>query len=401
MPSGTRRRIRAIPLAFALAAAALSAPTVSQEGARPDADERAAALPLAVGRPAPELGIDTWRGADERPSRVIGKILDGNGVRPIEGLGELDELLGGKSAAGLARHHGKVLLIHAIDWRDSESRLDVLGLVRDLARANADRDLQPISIMDPGERAEQHASDSGLDWPVAIAALGESTSPYVVAARPAHRTVFVIGRSGELVWSGDAVADKRAFLAAVDDALARLGAARIERDLGADLGAALEEYYAGELSKAAALAHRAHDDAERAGDGMLRSDAQYLSDKIRETELTWLRAMREASERRREFGAFLRYVDALATAFPRTAGKAAREHEKQLEKAGHNLARLKDEREWLAVQARRPVLFPAYKDRTHDRFAKRIDKFLGRARAAKDAERRAQDLRDRYEAAPK
>ena len=68
---------------------------------------------------------------------------------------------------------------------------------------------------------------------------------------------------------------------------------------------------------------------------------------------------------------------------------------------GHNQARLRDERAWLACQQQRPARFPARRDRKGDQFEKRLAKFADRARDAHDARQRAQDLLDRYRTASK
>ncbi|MCR9247458.1 MAG: hypothetical protein NXI31_20700 [bacterium] len=402
MASGNSYRHRFVPLALLFCGVLLSAPSraVAQAPVPSPAPAPAAvSLPLVVGRPAPELGLDKWHAAKKKPSRVIGKILDSNGARDLKGLEELDSLLGGKSARTLADHHGKVVLVHVIDWGDPESGIDVLRAVRELITANADRGVQAIGIMEPGERSAQRAVDSNVDWPVALGSLRGGQCQYVPTDEPAGRIVCLIGRSGELVWRGNPITGRRAFLAAAKSAIERLGAARLTREFADGIEPALVDYYAGRLAKAASVARGKRSAAERAGDGRGRMDAHYLLDKIRETELTWLRAMREASKRRREFGAFLAHVDAIVTAFPRTSGKAAREQEKQLAKEGKNLQRLKDERQWRALQPKRPVLFPLHKNRPNDRFAKAIDKYLGRTRHADDAVQRARDLRDRYRAA--
>ena len=67
-------------------------------------------LPLAVERPAPDLGVSEW--LEESDASRIGKIVKRVGGDPGD-LGDLEDLLGtGGSRDELASYHGRVVVVH-------------------------------------------------------------------------------------------------------------------------------------------------------------------------------------------------------------------------------------------------------------------------------------------------
>jgi len=368
-------------------------------------------LPLAVDRPAPDVGLTEWLGKAKNKGPV-GKVLRvGGGDLPggIPEIGpELEKKIqdaikgagkalnaGRKQPGDLAQHHKKVVVVHVIDWAEPSTSTDLIELVRGVVKANEDRDLEAIGIMAAGERSETRAKDAGIDWPVALTQLHKSASPYLNPRKQAR--VFLIGRSGQLVWRGNPASDRAGFLKALTGAVNQLGAERIERDLGPDFDVALQHYYAEAMTKALAQAKRLKSSAK--DDPRQAADAEHLTSWAKATELQWLRAMRAAAKRRRDFDDYVRNIDALVAAFPRTSGKEAKAHEKATSRKSNYGQRLKDERKLLALQLVRPPLFPAVKNKSNDRFAKRLNKFLGGKKLTDEAERRAQDLSDRYRTA--
>ena len=304
-----------------------------------------------------------------------------------------------KSAGNLAAYHRNVVVVHVIDWADPRSSTDLIELMRSVAKANEDRGMQLLGIMATGENAQTRARAASIDWPVAMTLLHESLSPYIVASQQPR--AFVIGRSGELIWQGSPSSDRRGFLKALDVAFSRLACERVERDLGPELSASLQHYYDGALAKSLSVAERIRGGASKTVATPLQLDAVHLIGKVRDTEVAWLQAMRKSSGRRREFDQYVQHVDALVAAFPKTSGKEARAHEKELSKKSNYTLRLKDERAWQKCTSERPALFPARKDKASERFAKRLGKFLQSARNATDAVSRGQALLDRYRAARK
>lgn len=371
-------------------------------------------LPLAIDRPAPDLGLTEWLG-DAQVPRAIGEVLRvggaGGGDLPggipelgpdlekkiqetIKGVGKAMNA-GRKQPGDLAQHHKKVIVVPVIDWAEPTTSTDLIELVRNIVAANEDREVQVLAIMAAGKRSEQRAKDARVTWPAAVTPLHKSASPYINPSKQSR--VFLIGRSGQLAWRGNPTSDRSGFLRALGAALNQLGAARIERDLGEGFDSALRHYYAESTTKALAQAKRLKSSAKN--NERQAADAEHLTSLAKATELQWLRAMRAAGKRRRDFDDYVRHIDGLVNAFPRTSGKDAKAHEKATSRKSNYGLRLKDERGLMALQQVRPALFPALKNKANDRFAKRLDKFLGGKRLTDEAGRRAQDLSDRYRAA--
>lgn len=373
-----------------------------------------ARLPLAVDRPAPDLGITEWFGKGNIISGPIGKIVRIGGGDLPGGMPEITEELeakikesfkgigkamnaGRKQPGDLAQYHKKVVLVHVIDWAEPAASSDLIDLMNDVVKANEDREVQAIGIMEDDEKSKTRAGEAGVAWPIGLTSLRNSPSLYVTPTKQSR--VFVIGRSGQLVWRGNPSTDRAGFLKALAAALNQLGAQRIERNLGEPFDDALSLYYGESLTKALAQAKRLKTAART--DARQRVDAEHLRIAAKDTELSWLRAMRAGAQRRRDFDKYVRNIDGLVKAFPRGTGKEARAHEKATSRKSSNALRLKDERKLQALQIIRPALFPARKNKKHDRFAKRVNKFLSSKMLTNEAERRALDLLDRYRSTAK
>jgi len=325
----------------------------------------------------------------------VGEEIEGQLKKGLEALGQ--QLQAGRRQQGdLAQYHNEVVLVHVLDWRNEAACNDLVELVQDVITANEDLGVQAIGVMEKGERAAAMARATGLSWPIGLTTLRESSSPYVVSGK--QDNLFVIGRSGQLSWQGNASVNRAGFLKALRGALSQRGVERIERDLSRKLDRALAQYYDERLEKACVLAKRGK--APRA-DAQQAADAHYLITKAKASELAWTRALRFAAARRQMFDDYLGTVDALVRGLPKSAGKQAQAHLKALTRKGNNAPRLRDERDLLTVLRSRPALFPAQKNRKNDRFAKSLDKFLDRRQRSSESTRRAQDLLDRYRIAAK
>lgn len=407
-PSGIVSVLRRCATGFAAAFVVVAAGSAQQAS---EAQAPAGpVLPLKIGRPAPDLGLVDWLGDKKKMPSAIGDIVrvGGGGDLP-DGLPPITEEIeqkikdsikginkamkaARKQPGDLAQHHKKVVIVHVIDWSEPATSTDLIELVRDAVKANEDREVAAIGIMQAGERSQTRAMQAGVSWPVALTDLRDGKSPYIEPG--AQSRVFVIGRSGQLVWRGNPASDRTGFTDALTDAMNQLGVERLERDLGEDFDKALELYYGESLTKALSQAERLQASAKD-GDQQ-RADAEQLIVAAKATELAWLRAMRESGKRRRDFDEYVRNIDALIKACPRTSGKEAKAHEKATSRKSNYGLRLKDERRYQELLEDRPALFPAVKSKENDRFAKKVEKFLKGKRLTAEPERRAQDLLDRY-----
>lgn len=383
-----------------------SPPATPANSAKPTAR-----LPLVIGRPAPDVGIGDWLGA--KPGlKAIGSVLKFGDLelpedapdlgqqleqRLQDGLAQADKVLNAdaKQPGDLAQHHQKVVLVHFLDWTQPQLGEDLIELVREVLQANADREVRAIGITATDAAAADRVREAGIDWPIGLTPVPQSPSPYVDPTK--DEPMALIGRSGQLCWRGNPVTNRQGFLQALEDALPQIAAERIERDLAAPLTAALEAYYDGALAKAIVEAERAQGRPE--ADEQLRRDAAHLIERASASELRWLRAMRDTSTRRREFDSYVRHVEALREAFPKSSGKEAAAHEKELAKRGDNALRLRGERKLFELQRQRSALFPARQNRINDAFAKKLEQLLSDKRISDEPRQRAQDLIDRYRSA--
>ena len=270
------------------------------------------AFPLALERPAPDLGLEDWLGEGDLGDRVVGKVVGGGDVDldDLGDLGDLGKLIGAgcePGRAGRSPRSGRAGP-HPGLGRSGERRR--AGPARRGPRRGQPGP-GPHGARDrggaPGGRGR--AGDGpgpprgGITWPVATTDLLASASPYVDVEANGLAHAFVIGRSGELVWRGDPLEEEKAFLAAVRTALLRTKLARLERAVDEELGKALDLYYPGLLNKATAAAERVESAAGRAKDRALAEDAEPRAVAcIQESELDLLRTMREAATRRARFG---------------------------------------------------------------------------------------------------
>ncbi|MGK0202360.1 MAG: hypothetical protein ACI9S9_001427 [Planctomycetota bacterium] len=371
-------------------------------------------LPLAVDRPAPDLGLYEWFGKTDFAAGMGPVVRAGGGElddlseaakdKIKETLAKFDKALanskwGKKTAGGLTAYHRKVVIVHVIDWADPSSSTDLIELMRTVFKANEDHGVQLLGIMEKGDKAQKRARDAGIDWPLAMTSLRVSPSPYIVASQQPR--AFVIGRSGALLWQGNPTSDRVAFSAVLVDAFARLPRQRVDRDLVQELGTALKDYYRGSLAKSLAATKRLYSKSRKGVATPLQMHAKYLAAKVHATEVDWLQMMRKTSALCQDFDQYVQHVAALVAEFSKTSGKDARANEKQISKMSNYAMRLKDERAWLKCISARPALFPARQSKAGDRFLKRLGKFIKGTRHATDAITRAQSLADRYRAATK
>ncbi len=72
-------------------------------------------------------------------------------------------------------------------------------------------ELEINPVLEQGDHAESRAREENIDWPLATTSLRNNSSPYVPTDKHERKTVFMIGRSGELAWRGNPLVERRAF----------------------------------------------------------------------------------------------------------------------------------------------------------------------------------------------
>lgn len=336
---------------------------------------------LDVGQPAPDLGFAAW----VEPGSDPGQITDSTYAL----TGEQARRKKGEERARVGAYHGVPLVIHTLAGGDAESKDEVLALMRDLVRANLDRGIAVIGVVDG---AAGQPEDPRLPYPLALAELEKSESPYAVAAKSDAVQAFVVGPNGALLWHGDPLDDERKFLAAVQTAYARIVVSPIESTFQPELKKAVADYLAADLKDAASKAKK----LARGRDPELSSGAQALTELVQATQNAWLGDAGQHGES----GPDLRYfecVRAIRTALAKTdAIKELDALEKEVKKKKYWRLRAQDLNSWLELRAERPALFPARVTKSSDAFAKDLEKFKRSTWNSNEATRSADALLERY-----
>lgn len=342
-----------------------------------------------VGQPAPEPGLSDWID-EEAKAPDQAKRIESTSVG-----GMLPNSRKAKTLAELADH---VVIVHTFAWDDAAATEHALPLIRDLLAANSDRRLAAIGIASAVDRqtARTRAKALQLEHPIAMQDFAQPGSSYVdLSVHPACYA-FVVGRGGGLVWSGDPFKEEKGLLAAVKEALGVPELVRIAQPLGPELSKALGEYYAGRLSRALALAQDQRKQAEKSADAARLAEAKLLENTALEAQHTWLSKLGEAAARK-DATLYVALLGACQAGFAR--GEIAKDLERleqEARKDGFFEMRLLDSKKYLAMQAERPVLFPARKDAAGDKFAKKLESFVRSTPNSTEETRTAQALADRY-----
>jgi hypothetical protein len=290
---------------------------------------------LTLGRLAPPHGVEAWQGTES---------TDGV-VRRSSSRADPQ----GRSLSDLA---GQVVLLY---WVESDR--ERLSLVSDLLRCNTDRRLTVLGLASPADAAmaRELLSDHGLQHPIGL--VERDGTPY------GGQPMAVVGRTGELLWSGDPGREESSLLKVLTAALDRWPAPRVERVLGPQLDKALASYYAGDWAKAYKSTGKARSKAPE--------EAGYLLELLDEHE-------RELLGRIPALAGSLRHGElalldrALQRGWPKSAAAlACRQQAKDAIKQLGASTYL-DAEVWAGLQDLRPVLFPARKDSAGKRFAKKL-----------------------------
>lgn len=323
----------------------------------------------ALGRHAPDHGLAIFVGSENKERKV---------VKRSDGVRQSRE--GSREPIDLSGLRGKVVLIHASPWRDRDGTAASVQLVAELLCANEDRDIAAIGISagEPSEELSKRAEALGIDWPVALVGGEGASTVYYSPESLGEETLFLVGRSGELAWRGDPVAEESALLEAVDAALRAVAAPPIGRELNAELADAQASYYAGDWVEARSLARKLekkHGGEEDAASTAIVEDAKLLAELVDRHEHDIVVRASEAVGKHR-YVEFLTIQEAVDRGFERTdAPKEIKELGKAAVK-GMSGTMFDDAQRWMELAEDRPVLFPVRQSSQGDRYAKKLEKFV-------------------------
>lgn len=343
---------------------------------------------VVIGQHAPDHGLEDFA--------AMGDPASGRVVKESRSSDAHDEVL---MSADLDDLRGRVVLLHALDWEDSEALVQTLPLLRDLLYSNAHRGIAVISIVaaEPGEQAQAMAESHDVSWPVALVH-GELSTPYFSPETLGTNYIHLIGRSGQVLWKGGAISGRDELLEALQSELIKHAAPVLDRGLHEELGKAQELYYSGEWMKARKLAEklvRKHGDDDSEPSKAIAADAKHLLARIAEHEHDLSLRARDAMSRRSAFQ-FYEVQYAVDAGFARSdLQERVRETAKEAPKGltGHSFPTTED---WFEFRDEQPVLFPARKSRAGERFAKKLKKYTKSTVNNVPATQLAQRLLDEY-----
>ena len=277
-----------------------------------------------------------------------------------------------------------------------------------LYRANHDVGLEAISLTgswgeddDAKLMAEAHAL--GIEHPIGMVDYHGTWSPYLDVNEHPLTHVYVITRSGGILWAGDPSSDLEEFLDAVDRALDAPRAEPLPETLHAELAAAIEEYVSGEMEKSwkhAVAVRDKHSRRTAAESAAIAADASALVGLIETTRRTLADAS-SAALAARDYESLLLADGALALSFPKS--DEARDAHARVEgvRADPTLEPvLSGWEEWLELQAERPPLFPAVEGPAQKKFARAVQRFLDSRAEESPGVATARAWLERFEAAP-
>lgn len=323
----------------------------------------------AVGHHAPDHRLRGFVGADSSNQKVVKRNQDGRTTRT-----------GSTAPTDLSDVHGRVVLLHSSPWKDAERTATVARLINDALRSNEDRGIAAIGITagEPGEEVSKKAERLDIRWPVALVTGEGRSTPYYAPDELGPEFLFLVGRSGEVVWRGDPLGEEKAFLEALDTALRGHDAPVVGRDLRRELAEAQATYYQGDWEKARSSARKLkkkYTGMEDRDSKAIARDANHLADLVYEHERDLRVRAREAIGKRK-FVEFLAIQEAVERGFKRTdLPKEVKEISKVAFK-GMVGTMFNDAERWMKFQDARPVLFPARKSGKGDRFAKKLKSFV-------------------------
>jgi len=311
-----------------------------------------------VGRLAPELGAAKlhWR---PRAISVLARRMGPDQTRIIWITDTIKDLVEPPTLKAL---DGLVLIVH----HTSTAEVERWSSLIDLAEANYDRGALLVSVATDEEKelvAARHHSADSLGIVVGLAQSPES--PYSGA------TISVVGRNGELVAR---TLDMEALGTAVEQAMQRPRAGRLDRALAPEFDPALRDYWNGRFSKARDQARRILGKHERAADPAgtrLREDAAHLIEVVDQLEQRLLERVRGCIEHKSVVELFVS-APVLAHGFD---GPQARIGMSERARLRHD-PKFSDVANGLEEEAKlldaRPLYFPRRCEPKHEAYAKRL-----------------------------
>ena len=224
------------------------------------------------------------------------------------------------------------------------------------------------------------ARELGVDYSIGSVNWRGEDSPYLnLNETPGPTYVFVIGRTGGVLWRGDHGTKSDEFLAAVRSALAEPVGPALPALLSPELEDAVRAYVGRNYAKARAAAERVHGKHRKkkgAEAEAIAAEARALVDLV----AGHLAALAEELDQAWSDADAKPIVSAhrtLAADFPRS--REAKDAAKRL-KAAKGQAELHTAiqawTEWLDLRDRRPALFPTRKEKASKRFASRLRSYL-------------------------
>lgn len=271
-------------------------------------------------------------------------------------------------------------------------------LVADVVLANSDRGLTAISLTAYNPALKGFLEGLDVKHSVALMSVDTKECPYVDVGRNGFTYVFVVRRCGTISWRGNPAAKDKEFIKAVGDALAERAVPPLEISHGTELRKAAALYHEGKLMEAAGAAARISKKYSRkkgqAAEDLVR-DAAGLMAAVDAVAQDCLDRMNDAAAKKQGIP-FVEALDLMSAGFRRSdLLDKAREIERRSLDDESFAAELKAARAWFALIEKRPVLFPARKDRPFKSFAGKLGKFVkeygGTAPAAE-----AKKLLDRF-----
>lgn len=276
---------------------------------------------------------------------------------------------------------GEVVVLHTFAWNCSPCLRVGIPLAVDLTDANEERGLRVFSITTPAQREETERVLDEFDvrHPVASENPFRNENPYVDASANPTTYVFVIGRSGEVVWRGDPSRDLDECLEAISEALGSSAGRGLARAPHEDLREATREYFSGSCVKARKAAEKLRDrHAKKKSEESQRiaADAAHLIERI-DALAERLSTALETAREHRDAPAMVRARDEILARFAKDElAETAEAISKEAAADPDFGARITAAEAWLALEDARPPLFPARRDKASVKFAKALRAYL-------------------------
>jgi len=320
-----------VPSAALLVAACLAASGVratAQEGG-----ERAVRA-----HPAPALSAESWEGTTEPPT--------------------------------VAGCHGLPLLIVRFDWSDAAAREAFVPMVADLRAANTDLGLTCVALAHVEDADLVRTALAGLDAPFPVGLCGRADA-WFDDDPSARDRAFLVGRSGDLLWSGSMADDWPDFYAHLLEAYRRIALPALDDECGGVLLDACATYYAGKLPIAAKQASEADDASVRAAADSLLAKVASAQQQL-ESSLVAAAESGDAFEFARLERLAKKALD------PKEFGPRLRELVRSMRKVRGAADELGVARDWFELVEVRPAFYPARKEKDGDRFSAHARTILGK-----------------------